>query len=87
MDTETFLKTNIVKELTGQGFSDSLADSCANKAIEYYKKTAKFSGGAYMECANYAGMLASQMSIGIKFKQVRAKRSQRKKRPQEAWDF
>jgi hypothetical protein len=87
METVDFLRMNIQTELESQGFSKSLALNCANKAIEYYKSTAKFSGGAYGDCCNHAGMLAQQMSIGIKYKQVKAKRSIRKKRPQEAWDF
>lgn len=87
MDAEAFLNKNIFKELTSQGFSSSLAESCANKAIDYYKKTAKFSGGAYLECVNYAGTLAAQRAVGIKFKQVKPKRSKKTKRPQEAWDF
>jgi len=87
MDIENFLKKNIRKELTGQGFSSALSESCANKAIEFYKKTAKFSGGAYLECVNYAGNLADQMTVGIKFKQVKPKRSKRTKRPKEAWNF
>jgi hypothetical protein len=87
MGTETFLKKSIIKELTSQGFSLCTVECCANKGIEYYKKTAKFPGGAYLDCCNHAGMLAQQMSIGIKYKQVKAKRSIRKKRPQDAWDF
>lgn len=87
MDTETFLKKNIFKELTSQGFSPALSESCANKAIEFYKKTAKFSGGAYLDCVNYAGTHAALLAVGIKFKQVKPKRSKRTKRPKEAWDF
>jgi hypothetical protein len=87
MDAESFLKKNITKELMSQGFFRPLAESCANKGVEYYKNTAKFSGGAYLDCCNHAGMLAQQRSIGIKFKQVKAKRQCRTKRPQDAWDF
>ena len=87
MDTETFLKKNIINELSGQGFNAALSESCANKAVEFYKKTAKFSGGAYLECVNHAGMLANQFAIGIKFKPVKPKRAKRTKRPQDAWGF
>lgn len=87
MDTGEFLKKNIIKELMSQGFSQSLSESCANKGFEFYKNTAKFDGGAYRDCCNHAGTLAMQMSIGIKFKQVTAKRQKRTKRPQDAFDF
>jgi hypothetical protein len=87
MGTEAFLKKNIIKELTSQGFSICTVEYCANKGIEYYKKTAKFSGGAYLECVNHAGSQAQQMSVGIKFKTVKAKPQKRTKRPQDAWDF
>ncbi len=84
---DNYIKTSVKKELTSQGFSIGLSDSCAEKAVEFYKKTAKFSGGAYLDCCNHAGTLAMQQSVGIKYKQVKAKRSVRKKRPQDAWDF
>ena len=87
MDTEDFLKKNICKELTSQGFSSALSESCAIKDIEFYKKTAKFSGGAYLDCVNHAGNFAGQRAVGVKFKQVKPKRQKRIKRPQEAWDF
>ena len=87
MSYETFIKDNVKKELISQGFNPSLSDSCANKAVKFFKVTARFSGGAYSDCCNHAGELATQMSIGIKYKQVKAKRSTRKKRPQEAWNF
>jgi len=87
MSTEAFLKKNIIKELTSQGFNLALSESCANKGVEYYKNTAKFDGGAYLDCCNHAGMLAQQRSIGIKFKLVKPKRQRRANRPQDAFDF
>lgn len=87
MDTVKFIHSNIHKELTKQGFSICTANYCANKAVKHYKVTAKFTGGAYLDCVNYAGKIAMDMSVGIKFKQVKPKRSRANKRPQEAWDF
>lgn len=87
MDAVDFIYSNIHKELTKQGFTSSTANYCADKAVKHYKVTAKFSGGAYLDCVNYAGKMAMDMSVGVKFKQVKPKRSRVQKRPSEAWDF
>ena len=84
---DEFIRKNINEELTRQGFSCGIAESCANKGVEHYRKTAKFQGGAYMECCNYAGLLAAQMAVGVKYKPVKPRGQARSKRPPEAWDF
>lgn len=88
MDQSEFIQRNVKAELVKQGFSDPIATACAHEAVNHFKRASHFeNGGAYLECVNRAGLLAQQKAVGVKFKQVTAKRGRRPKRVQEAFKF
>lgn len=86
MNPVEFIKRNVTSELVKQGLDQFNATKAADEAIRHYHRSSSFSaGGAFTDCCNYAGDVASRLVEGFRYKKLKSITKRVNRRPLETF--
>lgn len=86
MSPVEFIKSNVTSELVKQGLDTYNAVKAADEAVRHYHRSSSFgSGGAFADCCNHAGEIATRLVEGFKYKKLKSITKRASKRPMESF--